>query len=370
MPERVEDRPRHTYIGSSEAAALLGLDPYTSRMDLWNRKTGRFKDEDNDLLDLGLHLEPWVRKKIPEKREEVLEVVDPEPGMILHENGILGGHDDGDWYPAELDAPGPLTLEIKTVNDNIWRIIQEQGLNAGNVLQLNTMAGLKERPGGGFDIFNRGTGRDHLFFRLAFHPDLYERVAEEADRFWHEHVLPDIPPPEFPEKPVPPIPRLTGDTVILTGDPEWEELMEEYTEYKELSDKINAIWEGAGIPDEFDGEPTDEMLGLEARIKARIEEEGVENVMGHGWKWIWRPGATQNRLNGKLITEIGPLDPAKTFDLLNERLADLRKAGGKPTEEWLATVWGDVEQECRMIEDDFKQERRWPYFRPFPKDDV
>lgn len=365
MPKRVPDQPRESYIGSSEAAALLGLDPYTSRFDLWCRKTGRKKEQDDTLLDLGLHLEPWVRHRLPKERHEVQEVVDPEPGMLMHENEVLGGHDDGDWIPTpHLQRQfEKATLEIKTVGGMVYRQIQAEGLSSGNVIQLNTMAGLKGDSHGGFAVFNRDSGRDTLFFQMPVAEDLYQRVVEEAERFRVEHIEADIPPDLFPKDPLPPVPHLAGDSVVLDQDEDWLVLMEEYGDYKALSDELDRIWKGSGIPDDYEGEPTEAMLGLKRRIQAAVEATGVEQVIGGGFKVIHRPDATQSRVSGKEITAVGPLNPDRTYEVLMDAVEAAVQAGKPVSEEWMHLTWEHVLQSCRMVADDFRREQRWAYFR-------
>ena len=52
-------------IGASEAAAVLGIDPYTTPYELWMLKTGRMeKDVSNkEAVIMGNMLEPVIAKR-------------------------------------------------------------------------------------------------------------------------------------------------------------------------------------------------------------------------------------------------------------------------------------------------------------------
>lgn len=77
---------RRQYIGSSEAAAILGLDPYRSASDIWLEKTGQLAEWDgNEATERGRLLEPvlldWAEGEL---RKEFSRDV-----MITHRNGML-----------------------------------------------------------------------------------------------------------------------------------------------------------------------------------------------------------------------------------------------------------------------------------------
>lgn len=58
---------RSKYIGGSDAAAVVGLNPFTSRYALWAEKTGRLPGfEGNLATEVGTHLEEFVAQKFSE----------------------------------------------------------------------------------------------------------------------------------------------------------------------------------------------------------------------------------------------------------------------------------------------------------------
>ena len=55
---------RKKFIGGSEAAAIVGLNPYMTNIDLWRIKTGRDTPEDignKDFVRYGINAEPHLR---------------------------------------------------------------------------------------------------------------------------------------------------------------------------------------------------------------------------------------------------------------------------------------------------------------------
>lgn len=87
--EQLEIRKR--YIGSSDAAAVMGLDPYRSAADVWAEKTGHADGfGGNDATDAGTLLEPailnWAHGQLGNMHRDVL---------IVHDNGLTCANLDG-----------------------------------------------------------------------------------------------------------------------------------------------------------------------------------------------------------------------------------------------------------------------------------
>lgn len=82
---------RRKYIGSSDAAAILGCDPYKTAADVYLAKTGQADDfEGNDATDRGNLLEPailkWAEKEIGRNFAD---------GVMLHGDDFLAANFDG-----------------------------------------------------------------------------------------------------------------------------------------------------------------------------------------------------------------------------------------------------------------------------------
>lgn len=108
---------RHKGIGASEAAAIVGMSPWTTTTELWELKTGKRHEQDksDEFISQGVRLEPAMR--------EVFKAVHPEYEVEYHQFDILF-QSDRPWLFATLD--GEITdglglkgvLEIKTATPN------------------------------------------------------------------------------------------------------------------------------------------------------------------------------------------------------------------------------------------------------------
>lgn len=112
------------YIGGSEIAAMLGISPFMSNVDLWELKTGRKppKDlSDNAAVEYGNRLEPALRTLFAAEHPELL--VEHHPFDILYQTDFpyIRCTLDGDLTEKGTGRKG--ILEIKTVqctNRAIW----------------------------------------------------------------------------------------------------------------------------------------------------------------------------------------------------------------------------------------------------------
>ena len=105
---------RSVSIGASEAAAVVGLSPFETTYELWERKTGRRRDKDlsgNAVVERGNRIEPAMRT--------MFQAEHPEMKLEYHQFDVLY-QDNRPWMTATLD--GELidesgrrgVLEIKT----------------------------------------------------------------------------------------------------------------------------------------------------------------------------------------------------------------------------------------------------------------
>lgn len=107
---------RRDYIGGSEVAAIVGLNPYCSNVELWERKTGRLVTEDsgeNPFTEYGRNAEAALRDlfKLDFPDYEVEYV----PDNMWHNDKYPFAHASLDGWMR--DSSGRLgVLEIKTTS--------------------------------------------------------------------------------------------------------------------------------------------------------------------------------------------------------------------------------------------------------------
>lgn len=104
---------RHKYIGGSDAASVIGLNPFMSRYALWAEKTGRMPTfEGNLATDVGTYLEEFIAKRFEQetgkkvRRENASILNDEYPFAIANVDRVIVGEDAG----LEIKSTSSLAL--------------------------------------------------------------------------------------------------------------------------------------------------------------------------------------------------------------------------------------------------------------------
>lgn len=194
-------------IGGSQAAAAIGMNKYTSNVDLWRFKTYRDKAPDlsyNPAVQYGKDAEEHIRA--------IYALDHPEYDIEYHEYRMYA-NDDNNWLYATLD--GELThkstgekgvLEIKTVtimNSMQWEEWTDRIPDSYYIQLLHQMLA----TGWNFAILRAyiryyskdgelcATVRDYRIDRKDKEEDM-KILLEKEKKFW-EYVVNDIQPPRM-----------------------------------------------------------------------------------------------------------------------------------------------------------------------------
>lgn len=92
------NRRQETGIGASEAASIVGLSPWCSKLELWKQKTGASEPKDlsdNAAVEQGNRMEPALR--------EMFKAQHPELNVEYHQYDIIA-QTDAPWLFATLDG--------------------------------------------------------------------------------------------------------------------------------------------------------------------------------------------------------------------------------------------------------------------------
>lgn len=109
-------KARKSYIGGSDAAAVLGMNPWMSNTELWEIKTGRRKKtflDDNEFVKYGHAAEPLLRELFKLDYPE-MEVFYEEGNMWTNDRFPFAHASLDSWLKDEFGRLG--ILEIKTSN--------------------------------------------------------------------------------------------------------------------------------------------------------------------------------------------------------------------------------------------------------------
>ncbi len=226
-------------IGSSDAAAAIGLNPYKSQLELWMEKTGRDReipkpdpDDDTSPVFWGTVLEPIVAvqygKKTGNKVRRVNAVLQhPDPEMH--------------WMLANLDRevtgnPEVQILECKTAGINGARLWKE---GVPEYVQVQVMHQLAVTGKQAADVAVLIAGQALEVFRIERDETMIAQLIELEKQFWH-YVETDTPPPadgsasaDLALRSL--FPRDNDEVLDLSDDPE---LSQAYEELKQIRQEI------------------------------------------------------------------------------------------------------------------------------------
>lgn len=184
---------RQKYLGASEIASVLGVNPFQNAYDLWLLKTGRAAPfEGNQATDFGNRFEPvildWASEQIQAKIRRNVWRVHKDTGVLsatldaavldkpwaieAKSSGLKSGRaDEGFGEPGTDDVPERILVQA-----------QHQAL----VADLETIW----VPA----LLNRGHGMDFYLYRVDRNEELCQIILERGMAFWEGNVLADIPP--------------------------------------------------------------------------------------------------------------------------------------------------------------------------------
>lgn len=175
---------RRTYIGASDIAAIIGVSPYTSPIELWQQKVGLVEQDVNDAMRMGSLLEDAVcqlyeqRTGYRTQRRNAPYINADHPFIQGHVDRIVVGEDGGMDSKVSLYAPGYGDDGTDQVPPHVRT-------------QMTVYMGLSGRSW--WDVALLRDMRLRVY-RLQYDPELYAGLVAVAVDFWTENVLPGKPP--------------------------------------------------------------------------------------------------------------------------------------------------------------------------------
>jgi len=182
---------RKNGIGSSDAAAAVGLNPYKSQLELWMEKTGRDAglpkpdpNDDTSPMYWGSLLEVFVAAHYTKKSGNRIRKV----------NAVLQ-HPEHAWMLANLDREVTGTtdvqiLECKTAGMNGARLWRE---GVPEYVQLQVLHQLAVTGKQTADVAVLICGNEFRIYRIERDEAMIARLIELEAKFW-QHVESDTPP--------------------------------------------------------------------------------------------------------------------------------------------------------------------------------
>lgn len=277
---------RRASLGASDVAAVLGLSPYASALDVYNAKHGVDRGMNEELAFIG-HAEEftvgrWLRR------------FHPEIGVLRR--GFMARSLEAPWLHASFDrfavrrqewAP----VQIKTAHQYAGAEWSEE-VPLAVAVQIQAELLVKGAPFGWAVAFVGGrrfelrrVDRDEEFIR--------DLLLPQTRAFWEEHVLAHVPPE----------PTTTGEAVSLwAGEPEAEITADE--ELLGLVDRLRTAQATAAALDS-----AVDFLKLE--IQRRMREKSLLLAPTGEVLATWKPTRGAARLDAKALRAAEPETAAR-----------------------------------------------------------
>ena len=231
---------RAKYLGGSDIAAVLGISPWKTPLQLWQDKTMPAMPENNDpermkVLNRGKRLEPYI-----------LDMIRAEHGLTI--TAVNQRYIDASvpYFASEIDAEaGPLNIEIKTVSPFKIKEWGDEGTDAlplHYVAQVQWGMGITKREQ--CDVFAL-IGDDLRRYSVLADAELIAAMRDKAQAFWQQYVATLNPPPPAGESDLYALyPRDTGEAIAIDGD---DAAVAALCELRALKDEAKSIGEKIAV---------------------------------------------------------------------------------------------------------------------------
>ncbi len=223
---------RQSGMGGSDAAKVAGISPYGTPLSVYEEKISELlPDKPNwrmmwgnigESIAADLYVEETGRKV---RRQPLRRNTEYDFLIANVDRQILTG-------TAGVETPG--TLEIKCPGIGAFGKMKAHGLPDYAVLQLQHYLGVLGYSWGSFAVFNSEYGPP-IHFDMEADQELIGQLFEREVKFWTEHVVPRIPPPETTDAQALDIPEIEGELKIVDGD-EWRERVAQLREARNYKD--------------------------------------------------------------------------------------------------------------------------------------
>lgn len=175
---------RRRVIGASEIGAVIGVNPYMSKADVWLSKVRGVQVEDNEHMRAGRLLEPVILEMFT---EDTGKAVIPNAVLYTVEGRPIGATPDafiaGEFAIVQCKNTSRMIDPDATVNYAHYAQVQYELGVCGEEYRTAYLAYLCQ-------------GWKLVVIEIDRNDELIEQLFTEAERFWAAHVATGIPPTE------------------------------------------------------------------------------------------------------------------------------------------------------------------------------
>lgn len=185
-------RHRAQGLGGTDVAAILGLNPYRTQLDVWLEKTGR--DADLDLSDsYPMRRGSWMEKLL------LAEYARTHPAAVMEQPPALLAHPDHPWLRASLDhlAHGPEDTRVVECKTAGWRNRSDWWDDSMLIPDAYAVQCLTYLAVTGLDACDvvADIAGDLVELTINRDPEWEQAAIPALEQWWFDHVLADEPPP-------------------------------------------------------------------------------------------------------------------------------------------------------------------------------
>jgi len=187
---------RSKFLGGSDVAAVLGISPWKTPLELWKSKTTPREEEYKQCFERGKRWESVVAEMLVANLEEKghkVEIISSNQRYEDHKHGFLACEID---YEIRLDDEEEITnAELKTVHpfkSKEWGDSDSDNMPIWYTAQVMHGLGVTVRKKG---ILAALFGADELrTYSVDADHETIAAIRSKCTHFWRENVLKGIPP--------------------------------------------------------------------------------------------------------------------------------------------------------------------------------
>ncbi len=230
---------RRAHITGSDVAALFGLHPFRSAMDVWEDKVGLSTEKPVSRAMLrGRYLEPLAADLYSEITGRSVR---KQQFRVHPKHSVLAGTVDRQVLRgADVDTTG--ILEIKAPGVRNFSRIKREGVPDYVTLQLQAYLSVYGYAWGAFAVFNAEDWQ-LVHFDVEAKPAVQQMIIEAAEKFWRDHVETREPPNDNSPLLVD-LPEVSGVVQFRTDD-QFRAVTQDYIEASALVKEAEAVKEQA-----------------------------------------------------------------------------------------------------------------------------
>lgn len=235
---------RSKFIGGSDAAAIIGLSPWATPVELWMQKTGRAPKDVIDparqkMFDRGHKLEPFIREMVIDKLRErghLVELIAVNARYIDPEHSFMSCEID---FELMLDGEH-INCDAKSVSGFARKKWGEEDTEEVPIeYAAQFMHGLMITDRSKCLVAALRSFDDVDIYWTYRDDEVVDAMRKKEVMFWNEHVLTDVPPDTFTFDDVKLLfPNDNGQAVEASDD-----IAEKVAQLKDVKEKIKAFEE-------------------------------------------------------------------------------------------------------------------------------